>query len=77
MHVQIKDSKYVRDVSSKAVLNTDRQGLDEYFMKREIAKKIQNEQNETKERVNRIEQDVTEIKLLLQKMLAQRDTNGN
>lgn len=77
MHVPIKDSKYIRDISSKAVLNTDRQGLDEYFAKREIARKIQAEQNETKERVTRIEQDMAEIKMLLQQLLGQRDTNAN
>lgn len=76
MHVPIKDSKYVRDISSKAVLNTDRQALDEYFVKREIARKAQTEQNETKDRVTKIEQDMAEIKLLLQKLLGQ-NTNGN
>jgi hypothetical protein len=77
MHVPIKDSKYIRDISSKAVLNTDRQGLDEYFTKREIARKVQAEQNETKERVTKIEQDMAEIKMLLQQLLGQRDTNAN
>ena len=77
MEVQIKDTKYVRDLSSKAVLNTDRQGLEDYLMKREIAKKVQAEQNETRERVTKIEQDMAEIKTLLQQLLGQRDTNGN
>lgn len=77
MHVPIKDHKLIRDISSKAVLNTDRQGLDEYYLKREIAKKVQFEQNETKERVSKIETDMAEIKMLLQQLLGQRDTNGN
>ena len=77
MQVQIKDSKYVRDLSSKAVLNTDRQGLEEYLTKREIAKKSQNEQNATKERITKVEQDMAEIKMLLKQLLSQRDTNGN
>ena len=77
MEVQIKDTKYVRDLSSKAVLNTDRQGLEDYLVKREIAKKAQAEQNETKERVTKIEQDMAEIKMLLQQLLGQRDTNAD
>lgn len=77
MEVQIKDTKYVRDLSSKAVLNTDRQGLEDYLMKREIAKKVQAEQNETRERVTKIEQDMAEIKMLLQQLLGQRDTNAD
>ena len=77
MQVQIKDSKYVRDLSSKAVLNTDKQALEEYLTKKEIAKRTRNEQAETKERVSKVEQDMAEIKMLLQKLLAQRDTNAN
>lgn len=77
MEVQIKDTKYVRDLSSKAVLNTDRQGLEDYLVKREIAKRAQAEQNETKERVTKIEQDMAEIKMLLQQLLGQRDTNAD
>ena len=77
MQVQIKDSKYVRDLSSKAVLNTDKQALEEYLTKREIVKRTQNEQVATKERISKVEQDMAEIKMLLQKLLAQRDTNAN
>lgn len=77
MQVQIKDSKYVRDLSSKAVLNTDRQALEEYLTKKEIAKRTRNEQVETKERVSKVEQDMAEIKMLLHKLLGQRDTNAN
>lgn len=75
--VRIKDSKMVRDLGSKAVLNTDINGLNEYLMKRDIAKKQHDEQKETIERVSRIEQDMEEIKMLLTKLLGQRDTNAN
>ncbi len=77
MQVQIKDSKYVRDLSSKAVLNTDKQALEEYLTKKEIAKRTRNEQVETKERVSKVEQDMAEIKMLLHKLLGQKDTNAN
>lgn len=66
--VQIPDTSFVRDIHSKAILNTDRKGLNEYLMKKEIAKKQQNEKIETKERLDRLEQDIQEIKEILLKM---------
>lgn len=67
-NVEITDSLYVRDIHSKAVLNTDRNALNEYLMKKEIAKKQKEEQNQTKQRLEKIEQDMREIKELLTKM---------
>jgi hypothetical protein len=66
--VKIKDSKLVRDIHSKAVLNTDKVGLQEYYMKKEIAKKQQCEQLETKEKLLQLEREMSEIKLLLQEI---------
>ena len=64
--VQIQNSKLVRDLHSKAILNTDKVGLEDYMMKRELAKKQQAEQFETKERLAKLENDMSEIKCLLQ-----------
>jgi len=66
--VKITDTSFVRDIHSKAILNTDRKGLNEYLMKRDIAKKQQSEKIEAKERLNRLEQDIQEIKELLLKL---------
>jgi hypothetical protein len=77
MQIEIKDTKYVRDLNSKAVLNTDRQALDEYLVKREIAKRNLSEQNVTKDKVSKLEQDMEEIKMLLTKLIVQRDSNAN
>ncbi len=65
-HVRIQDTALVRDIHSKAVLNTDKAGLNDYLMKREIAKKQQAEQSETKIRLAKLEEDMSEIKSLLQ-----------
>ena len=76
--VRIVDNpKLVRDMHSKAVLNTDRAALEDYYMKRELARKQQNQQNETKDRITNIENEMMEIKSLLKKLLQQRDVNGN
>ncbi len=66
--VKIPDTFFVRDIHSKAILNTDRKGLNEYLMKKEIAKKQQDQQSETKARLEQLEQDIQEIKELILKM---------
>lgn len=66
--VKIPDTSFVRDIHSKAILNTDRKGLNEYLMKREMAKKQQSEKFETKDRLDKLEQDIQEIKELILKL---------
>ena len=66
MYAKVKDHNHlIRDMSSKAVLNTDKAGLNDYMMKREIAKKQKEEQSETKMRLTQLEQDMSEIKNML------------
>jgi uncharacterized protein (UPF0276 family) len=55
----------VRDSHSKAVLNTDRAALEEYYAKLRIEKKQRIEQEQTKQRIATLEQDMSEIKDLL------------
>ena len=55
MLVPIKDSPHlVRDVSNKAILNTDRDGLERYKAQRALAKKRLDEQEEMKIKVNKL-----------------------
>lgn len=75
--VRIQDTKLVRDINSKAVLNTDKVALEEYLMKREIAKKTQSEQQETKNRLIKLEQDMSELKNLIREIASIRNCNGN
>jgi uncharacterized protein (UPF0276 family) len=63
--VHIKDTKLVRDTHSKAVLNTDRTALNDYYTKKEIAKKQCQDQVETKEKLAQLECEMREIKNLL------------
>ena len=75
MYAKVKDHNHlIRDMNSKAVLNTDKAGLNDYMMKREIAKKQQEEQSETKMRVAQLEEDLTEIKNLLIEIAGMRKT---
>lgn len=76
-YVKIKDQNLVRDVDSKAVLNIDKSGLQEYLMKKEIAKKQSQEQRELKMRLIQVEEDMNIIKNLLQEIISMRNVNGN
>ena len=78
MFAKVRENEnLIRDMHSKAVLNTDREGLQEYLRKREVAKKQQEEQIETKNRLTKIEQDMFEIKTLLQNLANLRLKDGN
>ncbi len=71
--VAIKDhNKLVRDTHSKAVLNTDRNGLNEYLLKRQLAKQELEEKSETKMRLAKLESDMQDIKNLLVEIAALR-----
>ena len=76
-HVRIEDTALIRDIHSKAILNTDKAGLNDYLMKREIAKKQQDEQIQTKDRLDKIENDMSDIKNLLVQLVNTGKLNGN
>lgn len=67
--VKVKDSTFVRDINSKALLNTDRKALNEYLIKRNVAKLQKEEKEIMKTRLDNLEKDITEIKSLLLDLL--------
>jgi hypothetical protein len=70
MLVRIKDNPtLVRDVTNRALLNTDVEGLEKYKAQRLLAKKRIEEQEEMKNKVEKLEQDKSEIKNLLQHLV--------
>ena len=78
MYAKVKDhDNLVRDMNSKAVLNTDRVGLQDYYLKRDSVKKEQSEKLETKQRIDKIEKDMSEIKELLYEIAKKGVNNGN
>jgi hypothetical protein len=65
-YVNIKDKEHlVRDIHSKAILNTDKKALDDYYVQKKLAKKQAEEKEETKMRLAKLEEDMNEIKVLL------------
>lgn len=71
-YVKIKDKNLVRDTHSKAVLNTDKAALENYRVRREIAKKQQAEQSETKQRLIELEDAMLEMKDLIKQIAMAR-----
>ena len=74
--IQTEDKSFVRDLHSKALINTDRVALENHRKKRQIeiqqAKKWQ--QMETKvEELNNMRNEILEIKGLLQEVLNKKE----
>ena len=74
--IQTEDTSFVRDLHSKALINTDRVALENYRKKRQIeiqqAQKWQ--QMETKvEELNIMRNEILEIKGLLQEVLNKKE----
>ena len=69
MFAKVQDhDNLIRDMQSKAVLNTDKAGLQDYLQKREQAKKELSDKVETKQRLAKIEEEMAEIKYLLREI---------
>ena len=70
MFAKVKDhDNLIRDMNSKAILNTDKLALQEYQQKRELAKKELAEKIESKQRIDKIENEMLEIKDLLRELI--------
>jgi cell shape-determining protein MreC len=78
MIVRIEEEKHlVRDTTNRAILNTDRAGLENYLAQRQLAKQKMAEQEEMKNKVGKLEQDITDIKDMLRELVQMRTPNGN
>ena len=56
--VKIENTEYVRDMSTQAVLNTDRQGLQQFQNTRKRLLAQKNEQQDTRTRLQKLEDDM-------------------
>ena len=77
MYVQIKENKdLIRDLDSGALLNTNKNELELYYTERDLKIKELNEKQALESKVNKLEQDMSEIKDLLHQLVT-RTQNGN
>lgn len=75
MFVDVKDSKFVRDTNSMALINKDNSARDEYLSKVRMMKLQKEEINRMKEEMSSIKEDVLEIKNILRQLLG-KGSNG-
>jgi predicted transcriptional regulator len=68
-YLKVEGTKLVRDTRSGAIINQDKNGLDEYLNKRRALESQKNEINNIKSEVKELREDITEIKSLLLKLL--------
>lgn len=63
---KVKDKNgLIRDMSSKAILNIDKQALDEHRQKRKVMKDLMSQGS----RIDKMENDISEIKNMLTELL--------
>lgn len=67
--VQIPGTTLVRDTTSRALINRDQNGLQEYQHKRSLLASQRNEINTVKSDINVLKDDMKEIKQLLLQLL--------
>lgn len=68
-YLRVEGTKLVRDTRSGAIINQDKNGLDEYLNKRRALESQKEEINNVKSEVKVLREDITEIKSLLLKLL--------
>jgi gluconate kinase len=75
MLVQVKDTSFVRDTKSMALINQDEAARQEYYMRTKLAKVQKDEINSMKEDISSLKVDIGEIKDILRQLLG-KGTNG-
>jgi gluconate kinase len=75
MFVEVKESKFVRDTSSMALINKDNSARDEYYVKAKLLKTQKDEINNIKEDISSLKGDISELKTMLRQLLG-KDANG-
>ena len=74
--IQTEDISFVRDLHSKALINTDRVALENHRKKRQIeiqqARKLQQMESKVEE-LNNMRNEILEIKGLLQEVLNKKE----
>ena len=77
-YVPIENNKnLVRDISNRALLNTNLEELKTYYADRDLKIKELQEKQAIEEKVVNLEKDITEIKDMLKQIVQMRTQDGN
>ena len=74
--IQTEDPRYVRDLHSKALLNTDRVSLENFRLRKKMFVRQEDEWNSIKNKVeelNILKDEMMEIKDLLRQLLSKKE----
>ena len=64
--VKIKETKFIRDIDSKAVLSTNRNALEQYKLERQRREAEKND-------INRMKEDIVELKEMIKTLLGKQN----
>jgi len=67
----------VRDVSNRALLNTNLEELKTYYAERDLRLKELQDKPTMEQKVNTLEEDITDIKNMLREIVQMKAPNGN
>jgi predicted nuclease with TOPRIM domain len=67
----------VRDVSNRALLNTNLEELKTYYAERDLRLKELQDKQTMEQKVNKLEEDITDIKNMLREIVQMKAPNGN
>jgi predicted nuclease with TOPRIM domain len=67
----------VRDVSNRALLNTNLEELKTYYAERDLRLKELEEKQTMEQKVNKLEEDIMDIKNMLRDIVQMKAPNGN
>ena len=73
--VKVTGTNYIRDINTRALINTDETARNEYYSKVRMLKNQKDEINKVKTEVESIKNDVSEIKSLLLQLM-DKGSNG-
>tara|TARA_B110000495_G_C22937784_1_gene548548 strand:+ start:82 stop:288 length:207 start_codon:yes stop_codon:yes gene_type:complete len=65
-NVKIKETKYIRDINSKAILSTDRRALEDYKLARQ-------KKSDEIEDINNMKRDIAELKEMIKTLLGKQN----
>lgn len=74
-YLKVEGTSLIRHKNSGALINQDKNGLEEYLAKRKAMESQREEINKVKNEVKEIKNDLTEIKNLMLKLL-EKGQNG-
>jgi hypothetical protein len=70
MLIQIPGTTLVRDTKSMALINQDKNGLEEYLKKRQVMASQKEEINNMKSDISEIKGDLSELKAMMAQLLS-------